>query len=344
MQIKIDQKNKTKHHILTPHACLLAALMSVGSATASAQTICVFDLGGASGEIFALMKDYALAAKQWKVDITLKSYSNEDAAAAQFASGKCDGLVVTSFLTRKFNNYTGTINAIGAIPSNAIARTVLGLMGNPKVAADMVEGQYEASGIIPIGSAYFVMKDRTINTLAKIEGKRIGALSVDPIQQRMLQRVGGKPVSMTFDNGGEKFKSSEMDILPAPAMAFAPLEVYRTIGSQGGISRFPMSFISLNLIIKHNAFPQGYGQTSRTWFASNAAQMMGKVAKAEASVPKQYWFDVPTEDQVGYLKILRQMRLEFVRNKTYNPKMIGLLKKLRCQQDTSNYECGLKDE
>jgi hypothetical protein len=41
---------------------------------------------------------------------------------------------------------------------------------------------------------------------------------------------------------------------------------------------------------------------------------------------------------------MRQMRLEFVANKTYNPKMINLLKKLRCQQDPSSFECSMDGE
>lgn len=312
--------------------------------SASAQTICAFDLGGASGDNYALMKDYVLTVKKWNVDITLKPYSNEGAALQDFKSGQCDGLVATSFVTRNFNSYTGSINAIGAIPSNVIARNLLMLMGNPKLASDMVEGDYEAAGVIPIGSAYLTTKDRTINTLAKIEGKRIGVLEVDPVQRRMAIKVGAKPVLMTIDNAGNKFQTSQIDILPAPSMAFTPLEVYRSMGPNGGVARFPLSFMSLNLILKKNAYPAGFGQKSRSWFSSQAPRLMSKVARDDASVPAKYWFDIPSEDQVGYLRILRQMRIEFVQNKTYNPRMMSLLKRLRCQQDATNYECALKDE
>ncbi|XID75088.1 putative solute-binding protein [Alkanindiges sp. WGS2144] len=313
-------------------------------ASAQAQTICAFDLGGASGDNFALMKDYVLAAKKWNVDITLKAYGDEGAALRDFKAGQCDGLVATSFVTREFNSYTGSINAIGAVPSNVVARNVLMLMGNPKAAGDMVEGEYEAAGIIPIGSAYFVTKDRNINTLAKIEGKRIGVLEVDPVQRRMAQKVGAKPVLMTIDNAGQKFQAGQVDILPAPSMAYIPLEVYRSMGASGGIARFPLSFMSLNLVLKKNAYPAGFGQKSRSWFSAQTPRLMNKVSRDDGSVPAKYWFDIPSEDQVGYLRLLRQMRIEFVQNKTYNPKMMSLLKKLRCQQDPSNYECKLKGE
>lgn len=321
----------------------LTALLGLMS-SASAQTICAFDLGGSSGDNYALIKDYVLSAKKWNVNITLKPYSNEGAALQDFKSGRCDGLVATSFVTRNFNSYTGSINAIGAIPSNVIARNLLMLMGNPKVAGDMVEGDYEAAGIIPLGSAYLTTKDRTINTLAKMENKRLGVLAVDPVQRRMAMKVGARPVLMSIDNAGNKFASGQLDILPAPSMAFIPMEVYRSMGVNGGVARFPLSFMTLNLILKQSAYPAGFGQKSRNWFASQASNLMSKVARDDASVPAKYWFEIPSADQVGYLRILRQMRIEFVQNKTYNPRMMSLLKRLRCQQDATSYECALNDE
>jgi hypothetical protein len=335
----MDKKGKSSVKKLMVLAGLVGLMTS-----ANAQTICAFDLGGSSGDNYALMKDYVLAAKKWNVDITLKPYSSEGAALQDFKSGQCDGLVATSFVTRNFNSYTGSINAIGAIPSNVIARNLLMLMGNPRVAGDMVEGDYEAAGIIPLGSAYLTTKDRNTNTLAKIEGKRIGVLEVDPVQRRMALKVGAKPVLMTIDNAGSKFEKGQIDILPAPSMAYTPLEVYRSMGAKGGVARFPLSFMSLNLILKKSAYPAGYGQKSRNWFASQAPRLMAKVARDDGNVPDKYWFDIPSEDQVGYLRILRQMRIEFVQNKTYNPRMMSLLKRLRCQQDATNYECALKDE
>lgn len=322
---------------------MMAVTIGVG-VNVQAQTICTFDLGGASGPNFAIAKDYVLAAKNWNIQLVLKAYGDEDLAVQDFKNNQCDGLFATSFVTRQFNSYTGSINAIGAIPSNVIARNLLTLMGNPKLAPDMQEGDYEAAGLIPIGSAYLVTKDRSINTLAKIEGKRLGVLKIDTVQKRMAAKVGAKPVEMTINSAGKKFKEGEIDILPSPAFGFSALEVYKSMGPNGGIARFPLSFMTGNLIIKPANFPAGFGQRSRSWFATQIPRFMNQVNKYDNSVPPKLWFDISTEDQVGYLKILRQMRIEFVHNKTYNPKMMNLLKKLRCQQDPSNYECSLKDE
>lgn len=336
-----QQRGTAKTSVLA----LCAALFSLGSVSqANAQNICVFDIGGSNGDNFLLMRDYVLAAKKWNAEIVLKAYKNETQAVDDFKDGKCQGLVATGFATRQFNSYTGSISAIGAVPSNAIARNVLTLMGNPKVAADMVEGEYEASGVIPLGLAYFVNRDKNTNSLAKVEGKSLGVLPIDPVQRRMGSRVGSKPVDISYDTAGSMFASGKLDILPAPAMAFAPFELYRSMGDQGGIARFPVAFIASNLIIKKSEFPNTFGQASRTWFAAQAPRLMSGIMRVESGVPAKYWFDIPAEEQVGYLRILRQMRMEFVQNKYYNPKMISLLKKLRCQQDPSSFECALKGE
>jgi hypothetical protein len=326
------------------HAMLLATLTSCFVPTVQAQNLCVYDLGGSSGDITALMKDYVLAAKSWGANLTLKTYKNEAQAVNDFKAGQCAALGATSFSTMEFNNYVGTMSAIGAVPSNAIAKNALLLMGNPKLSAEMVQGAYEAVGVIPIGAAYFVVKDRSINTLAKAEGKRVGVLEVDPAQSRMVQKVGAKPVFITFENAVPKLTNNDIDVLPGPAIAFEPLEVYRAMGPKGGIARFPISFMTGNIIIKKDDFPAGYGQKSRTWVTAQVPRYLGLIARYEAAVPRGVWFDISNEDKVGYLRIMRQMRIEFVKNKTYNTKMISLLKKLRCQQDPSSFECALSDE
>lgn len=337
-------KQQQRGAVKTSLLAVGAVLFSMAHMQANAQNICVFDIGGSNGDNFLLMRDYVLAAKKWNAEIVLKAYKNEVQAVEDFKDNKCQGLVATSFATRQFNSYTGSIGAVGAVPSNPVARNVLSLMGNPKVAGDMVEGDYEASGVIPVGLVYFVNRDKTTNTLAKVEGKTLGVLPIDPAQRRMGAKVGSKPVDISYDTAGAMFASGKLDIIPAPAMAFAPFELYRSMGDQGGIARFPVAFIASNLILRKSEFPSTFGQASRGWFAAQAPRLLNNIMRVESGVPAKYWFDIPAEEQVGYLRILRQMRMEFVQNKYYNPKMISLLKKLRCQQDPSSFECALKGE
>jgi hypothetical protein len=54
--------------------------------------------------------------------------------------------------------------------------------------------------------------------------------------------------------------------------------------------------------------------------------------------------EIPPNDQVGYIKLMREARIELTKSGFYNTKMMSLLKRVRCQQNPSSFECALKDE
>lgn len=324
--------------------CLVAVLLAGLMQSASAQTLCVFDLAGNAGQTMQLMRNYALSARKWGVNLNLISYRDELQAVKAFNDGKCEGVVATGFATRQYNSYTGSLSAVGAIPSNALARMILGLLSSEKLAPDMLQNGYEASGVFPGGLIYFVVKNRQFNSLEKVQGKRMGVLEIDPPQQRMVSQIGAVPVYVTTANAGLLFQNNTLDILPLPVAAFEPLDVYRAIGKTGGIVRFPITFLTMNVIIKPEFFPKNYGAKSRVWFAKESHQLMSLLSKKETDVPQSLWIELSSQEKVNYLRLLRQMRLEFLKNGTFNPKMMGLLKRLRCQQDPRSFECPLKDE
>jgi hypothetical protein len=324
---------------------LFAALCATQATVLHAQTMCTFDVGGTSGDLLNHMKDYQLAVKGWGVtDFKLKVYQSEGEAVSDYKKGLCDGVMATGFATRDLNSFTSTLSAVGAIPSNSIAKTALTLMANPKLAGDMVQGNNEVAGVLPLGSAYFVTKDKKINDLLKSEGMRVGVLEVDPSQAPMVKKVGSKPVYITYNNAVNKFRDGQIDILPAPALAYEPLEIYRAMGANGGIIKFPLSFMTAVVVLNKTKFPAGFGQQSRTWFAGRINMAMATLNRYERGVPESRWTPVSAENQVGYLRLMRQMRLEFVNNGVYNKKMSNLLKKLRCQQDPTNFECMMSGE
>ena len=149
-----------------------AGLMTLTSVAQAKQVICVFDLVGKSGDVFALMKDYQLAAKSWGSDIELKVGQNEAVIAEDFKAGKCDGISVTGMRGRQFNSFTGSLDAIGAIPDLKLAVKVMQGLASPTFAKHMVNGKYEVVGVIPVGDAYLMVNDRSINTVAKAAGKK----------------------------------------------------------------------------------------------------------------------------------------------------------------------------
>ncbi len=328
----------------TVMAMAAATAFTLSTGAQAAQTLCVFDLLGTAGDMYALMKDYSLASKGWGADVQLKSYTDERVAAEDFKAGKCDGVSITGMRGRQFNTFTGSLDAIGAIPSSTIAQSVMQLMASPKLASNMVNGSYEVVGVVPLGSAYLLVNDRSINTLAKAAGKKFAVLDYDKAQAKMVQQVGAQPVSADITNFGSKFNNGQVDVIGAPAMAFKPLELHKGLGTKGAIIRFPVLQVTGNVIVRKDKFPADFGQKSRTWVASQLPRMMSLLNKQETAIPAKYWMDIPANDKIGYVKLMRESRIALTKEGMYNKNMMSLLKKARCQAEPSSFECALTDE
>ena len=325
-------------------AALSAGLMTIAGAVQAKQVLCVFDLVGKSGDVYALMKDYQLVAKNWGADIELRVGQNEAVIAEDFKAGKCDGISVTGMRGRQFNTFIGSLDAIGAIPDLNLAVKVMQGLASPTFAKSMVKGRYEVVGVVPVGDAYLLVNDRSINTVAKAAGKKIAVLDYDEAQKIMVQQVGAQAVSADVTNFGAKFNNGQVDIVAAPAVAIKPLELYKGLGTKGAIIRFPIVQITGNVIINPKKFPAGFGQKSREYVATQVDKAFKNIEKTEKDIPAKYWMDVLEADKPGYIKLMRESRISLAAEGIYDKKMLSLLKRVRCKHDPASFECALKDE
>jgi len=338
-------KCKGKKNMQWFKTLMLATGVAVVSAGAQAkQTICVFDIVGKSGDVYALMKDYQLAAKTWGADIELKVGTNEAVIAEDFKAGKCDGVSITGMRGRQFNKFTGSLDAIGAITDLKLAVKVMQGLASPVFGKLMVNGKYEVVGVIPVGDAYLLVNDRNINTVAKAAGKKIAVLDYDEAQKIMASQVGAQAVSSDITNFGAKFNNGQVDIIGAPAAAFKPLELHKGLGTKGAIVNYPILQVTGNLIIHPDKFPAGFGQKSREWVKSQLPRAFGILGKMKADIPQKYWMEVPESDKPGYQKLMRESRINLTAKGIYDKRMMKLLWQFRCKENPKNFECGLQDE
>ncbi|HFG6899630.1 putative solute-binding protein [Acinetobacter baumannii] len=323
---------------------LAMGLTTISFAAEAKQTICVFDFVGKNGDVYALMKDYQLVAKNWGADIELKVNQNEAVIAEDFKAGKCDGISVSGMRGRQFNSFTGSLDAIGAIPDLKLAVKVMQGLASQTFSKYMVNGRYEVVGVIPVGDAYLLVNDRSINTVAKAAGKKIAVLDYDEAQKIMVQQVGAQAVSADVTNFGAKFNNHQVDIIGAPAAAFKPLELQKGLGTKGAIVNYPILQVTGNIIIRPDKFPTGFGQKSREWVAGQLPRAFTILGKMKADIPQKYWMEVPAADKPGYQKLMRESRINLTQRGVYDKRMMKLLWQFRCKQDAKNFECGLQDE
>lgn len=68
----------------------IAGLISLSAAPGvhASQKVCVYDLLGASGDLFNMAKDYAVAMQKHGASIDLKGYTDERVATEDFRTGQ----------------------------------------------------------------------------------------------------------------------------------------------------------------------------------------------------------------------------------------------------------------
>lgn len=306
-------------------------------------TVCIFDPVGANGPAVGYAKDYMLEAKKWGINADIKVYTDERVAAEDLKAGQCDAAAVTTLRAKQFNKFVGSLDAVGAIPNDKAMRKALATLTSPTIAPLMRQGQYEVVGIIPLGAAYVMVRDRAINSIEKAAGKRVAVMEWDKSQAKMVQRMGAQPVASDIINFVAKFNNGQVDIIAAPAIAYKPLEIYRGLGDKGAIYRFPLVMLSAALIIRHDRFPPDVGQKLREFIYTQIDKAFAFVEREEKVIPAKYWLDLPEKDKADYVELMRQARIQMTQEGDYDPRMMKLLKRVRCGQGQAA-ECALKDE
>lgn len=336
-------------------AAAVAVTLAAPVAAQAKAMMCVWDVVGKTGDVYAAATDYALAMQKQGVDFDIKTYTDERVAIEDFRAGQCDGVVATAFRTRQFNAVAGAIDSIGSttivrngkidLPASyEVVRKVIQVFASPQAGKLMVEGNYEIGGIFPLGAAYPIVRDKKINSVESLSGKKIAAFDYDKAQGVMIQRIGAQPVSVDVTNIGPKFNNGFVDMVTLPAVAYKPFELYKGIGTTGAIARFPIMIPTVQVVINHTKFPEGAGEKSRQYWLSQFDRAMRIIQTAEKGIPASAWDDLPAENVPKYVLMLREARMDIAKQGLYNKQGLNIIKRARCSINPADAECSTKDE
>ncbi|MDX1756496.1 MAG: putative solute-binding protein [Marinobacter sp.] len=325
---------------------LAAMTLSLAAPIAAAEPIkmCVFDVIGANGDVFNMVKDYALEMKSHGVDFELRPYTDEGVAVGDFNSGQCDAVAATDLRTRPFNRFTGSISAVGAIPTYDDLRTLLATLAQPKAAPLMKENGYEVLGIVPAGAGYLFVNDRSIDTAGELAGKRMATLDYQKDAIHMVNYVKATVVPSDITNFAGKFNNGSVDTAYAPAFAYEALELYKGIGDTGGIVDYPLAQLTVQIIAKDDVLDDETAQKSREVAWGMYGQAMDLVNRLEDAIPEEKWIRISESDIQGYQEMFRENRIQLRdgtggASKVYHPKMMSLLSNIRCASNPGASEC-----
>jgi len=306
-------------------------------------TMCAFTFMGEGGPEHQALLDYQAAALNWGVKLTLKPYINEKITAEELKSGVCDLANMSSIQARNFNKFTGTLDSPAAMPTYEHLKTVLATLSKPNAAKYMRVGDYEIIGIQPAGQVFLFTHDRKLQSLSDMAGKRIAILDTMPEMRQLVLDLGMTPVSSTMTNMYQKFNNGATDITAGPAIVYELMELHKGLLPDGGILNVPLVQGNNQFIARWSKLPEGFAQKSREYFINNFDKNLAMIRSAEEKIPKDFWIALPENRKDEYDQQTRNIRLNFRDQKIYDPNMLTLLRKVRCQVDATLAECTSKD-
>lgn len=301
--------------------------------------VCVWDLLGKRGPIYAAAQDQQAKLLDLGVQVEMDAYTNEGVLAEDLKAGQCDAALMTGLRARSFNRFTGTLDAIGAVPSPQHMNLLMKVLSHPSSAANMEENDFVVMGFAPMGSAYIFVNDRQISTLAKAAGKRIAVMDYDPVQAEMILGLGANPVPTSTVSAGSKFNNNSVDVLPAPLVAYNILELYRGMGEKGGIVDYPFSQLTLQLIGRRDKFPTEVAQLVREDFYRHFHEIEAQVEQQTGDIPQSVWIAITDQEKSEYQVLMQEARVALRDRGYYDGKMLTLQRKVRCKIEPANAEC-----
>lgn len=303
------------------------------------RSFCVFDPVGANGPLFAIVREFQPVAMQRGIRLDLRAYTDEKVAAEDFKAGQCDAVLLTGTRAREFNKFTGSLEAMGAVPGEQEMRLLYNTLSQPQARQFLIDGPYEVAGVFPAGAIYLYTRDRDIDSVQKLQGKRIATLDYDTASVRMVRHVGASVVGSNSANFAGKFNNGSVDLAYAPAVAYQPLELYKGVNTNGGVFKYALGYMNFQVIMHRDRFPDDAGQMVRDESIKRIDQAYDIIAEAEQGIPAEVWMHPPQKDVAEYDRMLRQVRLSLLEDGVYDERAIKLMRAIRCRVDGSRSEC-----
>lgn len=313
-------------------------------------TFCVFDLEGNNGDIANMARDIALDARRWNLIVAVHVYTDERVEAEDFKAGQCDGAAMSTLRAKEFNHITGSIDAPGNLRNYEEIKTLLRLLANPAYSQMGIAGRYQIVGVVPVGSVFVMVNDRSINSIEKAAGKRVVVLDWDKSESQMISSIGAQPVPADLTSFAGKFNNGQADIIAAPAMAYRPLELYKGIGTKGGIIQFPLLQATGTMVIRRDLMLAKIPDLDvrlrqlQQFGLQHIDQIVNIFTRAEKDLPDNVWIKLSPAEVERYEHMLREARIRMTKEGVYDATMMNILKRVRCHHVPTAAECSLFDE
>jgi hypothetical protein len=191
----------------------------------------------------------------------------------------------------------------------------------------------------PAGAIFMFTRDRSILLPGDFAGKRMAVLDDIPESAYLSKKHGITPVASSIFNSILKFNNGSVDLTAAPAIVYEPFEMHKGIEPSGGIYAEPFVFITMQVIARWEKFPADFAQKARSKAVQEYSKWVKFLTDPEATIPEEYWIDIPDHLYDYWVEDFRQSRIELGELGIYDQRTLKLMRKVRCKLEPESAEC-----
>ncbi|MEL6345695.1 MAG: putative solute-binding protein [Myxococcota bacterium] len=320
---------------------LAAAALFTLSVPAQAASVCVYDPAGRTGFAYKWMEAWQTQAAGWGANVELKSYNDEETAVKDFDAGTCDAIAATGIRLQKYNRATYTVEAVAGIPNYTLLKQVLvTLQTNDAYDRHFTSGQYETAGIYPLGAVYAFVRDRGINDAGDFAGRSVAYMDYDKTSLTVVEAIGAVKVPVNLSTLSSTFNNGRADATFVPASAYTPFELWKGLGDTGAVVKYPLLQVTMQVVLRKDSFPAGFGDKSRDYVARQFDTAMSVVNRSEGEIKSNYWMGMESSaKEQEFEQEMQKLRIKLRDTGRYDPEILTLLRKARCYADNTRWEC-----
>lgn len=306
------------------------------------RTTCVWDVLGKQGPIYTSTVDQQLRLKHYGIHMVVEAYTKEQDVVDKLKSGHCDTSIMSGSQASQFNDFTGSIEALGGVPSRKHMKYLLQVLASTHAHKKMVQGDYHVVGIIPIGFNYLFTHEGKKPTLKRIFKGKAAVVGGDVSQKALYEAFDMKLITgINTAAAAGAYNLSDADVVLAPLVGYNMFNLGAGL-KHGSIVDYPMSQMTLQVVSRLDTIPLEVGQFLREDLFVKLNMLYREVEKNSREVPREkmlkfsLWEAKILDDKIA------SIRDKVTQEGGYNKGMMKLQKKIRCKIDKQRSECGNK--
>lgn len=300
---------------------------------------CIWDPLGKLGPIASTVQDQTVRSVHYGLDASITVFNSEQELIDNFKQEKtCDAILVRGAIAREFNKFSGTIEAIGALPERKHLQLLMQVFTNPRLNRYMTDGEYTVMGFATIGGNYTFMRDKAYTSLSELKGKQVAVQAIESPMKALVNQYGGTPIEGGMMRNVLAYTDERVSSMISTAIAYLVMGSGQS-GDSTGVLRNPLSQSTMQLIGRAEQFPDELAQLLREDFLLKFSSYAGRVDKEMNLVPDEFWIETPLEETEKLENIAREIRLAMRENGYYDGTMLRIARKIRCRFNPEKAEC-----